>query len=405
MASLKKIFPWRVRLFIGAVVLCAGALAAYAARSAAPLELPEWAAILVFGLLAATSHFRPTWSQNQQSKYNLLPAAYFAMAMVLPPPAIPLVIIASWVPWSVMKLRRFQPTFLVEVSFNLSLDIIVAVASRFVFLLGSAVVPSPALALLVSAVTFVALQTALVATIVVLYRRIPYREVDTLKMGSISTELSTVIVGGITALLFKLDPMSLVMIFLPFGYLQYVMEKVKNQQAAFLDAKTGVYNYRYLDERLPKEIERARNTGVPLSVIFSDLDFLREINNNHGHLAGDLAIQHVASVLKNCLQDNQFAARFGGEEFVMVLPQVDHAGALRIAELARARVAESTIHSGETQFRVTMSFGVATVPDDALNVRDLIHTADLAVYQAKASGRNCVCSYRKEVKEACAASQ
>lgn len=405
MASLKKIFPWRVRLFIGSVVLTAGALAAYAARIAAPLALREWAAIFVFGSLAAASHFRPTWSQNQQSKYNLVPAAYFAMAMVLPLPAIPLVIIASWLPWSIMKFRRFQPALLVEVSFNLSLDIIVAVVSRFVFQVGSAVVPSPTLAQLVSAVTFVGLQTALVATIVVLYRRIPYREVDTLKVNSISAELSTVIVGGITALLFRLDPMSLAMIFLPLGYLQYVMDKVKNQQAAFLDAKTGVYNYRYLDERLPKEIERARNTGVPLSVVFSDLDFLREINNNHGHLAGDLAIQHVASVLKNCLQDNQFAARFGGEEFVMVLPQVDHAGALRIAELARARVAESTIRSGETQFRVTMSFGVATVPDDALNVRDLIHTADLAVYQAKASGRNCVCSYRKEVKEACAASQ
>lgn len=88
----------------------------------------------------------------------------------------------------------------------------------------------------------------------------------------------------------------------------------------------------------------------------------------------------------------------------MVLPLVDHQTALRIAEVARSRVAESVVRSGETQFRVTMSFGVATVPDDAKNVRDLIHTADLAVYQAKASGRNCVRSYRHELADACAAS-
>lgn len=404
MRTLKKQFPWRVRILIGVVVAAAVALAALTMHAAPPLNLPDWAAMLVFGSLAAMSHFRPTWSHNQQSKYNTLPAAYFAMAMVLPPPVIPVVIIASWLPWVVMK-TGFRPARVVEVSFNLSLDVAAAVTSRLVYEAGARVIPSPTLALLFSAVTFVAIQTLLVATIVVLYRRIPYREVDTLKVNSISAEMSTVIVGGITALLFHFDPMSLVVVFLPLGYLQYLMDKVQNQQAAFLDAKTGVFNYRYLDERLPKEIERSKNTGLPLSVIFADLDYLREVNNNYGHLAGDLAIQNVAKALKDCLQDNQFAARFGGEEFVMVLPQVDHATALQVAEIARARVAETTIRAGETQFGVTMSFGVATVPDDARTVRDLIHTADLAVYQAKANGRNCVCSYPKEVKEACAASQ
>lgn len=404
MANLKKLLPWRVRFLIGSVLLAAIGLTAMTARSAPPLELSEWAAMLLFGSLAAISHFRPTWSHNQQSMYNTVTAAYFAMAMVLPLPVIPVAILASWLPWSLMKVR-FQPSRMVEVVFNLSLDVVASVTARLLFQASTSAVPSPTLALLVSAVVFVAIQTSLVATIVVLYRRIPYRDVDTLKVSSISAELSTIIVGGITALLFRLDAMSLVVVFMPLGYLQYVMERVQNQQTAFLDAKTGVFNYRYLDERLPKEVERSRNTGLPLSIVFADLDYLREVNNNYGHLAGDLAIQQVASVLKGSLQDNQFAARFGGEEFVMVLPQVDQQSALRIAEMARTRVAQSSIQSGDRQFRVTMSFGVATVPDDAQNVRDLIHSADLAVYQAKASGRNCVCAYRKEVKEACAASQ
>jgi len=403
-ANLKKLLPWRVRFLIGSVLLAAIGLTAMTARSAPPLELSEWAAMLLFGSLAAISHFRPTWSHNQQSMYNTVTAAYFAMAMVLPLPVIPVAILASWLPWSLMKVR-FQPSRMVEVVFNLSLDVVASVTARLLFQASTSAVPSPTLALLVSAVVFVAIQTSLVATIVVLYRRIPYRDVDTLKVSSISAELSTIIVGGITALLFRLDAMSLVVVFMPLGYLQYVMERVQNQQTAFLDAKTGVFNYRYLDERLPKEVERSRNTGLPLSIVFADLDYLREVNNNYGHLAGDLAIQQVASVLKGSLQDNQFAARFGGEEFVMVLPQVDQQSALRIAEMARTRVAQSSIQSGDRQFRVTMSFGVATVPDDAQNVRDLIHSADLAVYQAKASGRNCVCAYRKEVKEACAASQ
>lgn len=403
MSTLRKILPWRVRLLVIAVALAAGGLSAY---TTAPLERPEPSVavmILVFGLLAAMSHFRPTWSLNQQSTYNTVPAAYFAMAMVLPAPLIPLVIAASWLPWSALRVRT-NPARLVEVCFNLSTDVVAGVLARLVYDSGRTVL-APTLALLMSAVVFVAIQTALVSTIVVLYRRISYREVDGLKAASLSAELTTVIVGGITALLYQVDAWSLAVIFVPLSYLQYMIEKVQNQQAAFLDAKTGVFNYRYLDERLPKEVERAKMTGAPLSVVFADLDFLREVNNTHGHLVGDLAIRHVAQVLKGCLADNQFCARFGGEEFVMVLPQVDLAGALRLAETARGRVAESAIRTGDLHFNVTMSFGVAVVPDDATTVRDLVHAADTAVYQAKEGGRNCVRAYRKGESMACAASR
>lgn len=403
MSHLRKILPWRVRLLVIAVALTAGGLSVYTTAPVGRLGFAEAVMILVFGLLAAMSHFRPTWSLNQQSTYNTVPAAYFAMAIVLPVSLIPVAIAVSWLPWSALRVRS-NPARLVEVCFNLSTDVVAGVLARLVFEAGRTAL-APTLALLISALVFVTIQTALVSTIVVLYRRISYREVDGLKPASLSAELITVIVGGITAMLYQVDPWSLAVIFVPLSYLQYMMEKVQNHQAAFLDAKTGVFNYRYLDERLPKEVERARATGAPLSVVFADLDFLREVNNNHGHLVGDLAIQQAAKVLKGCLEDNQFCARFGGEEFVLVLPQVDLAGALRMAERARSRVAESTIRSGDAQFTVTMSFGVAVVPDHAATVRDLVHAADMAVYQAKEGGRNCVRVYGKGESVACAASR
>lgn len=394
MRQWNKLFPWRVQVLIAATAAMAGLFVLQSVLHLEPLGAKQVIAVVVFGALAATAHFWRSWLLNQQANYSTVVATLFALCIVLPRNWVAPVTILSWLPWIVLK-QRTKPTWPVEALFNVSQAVLSALAGRTTFDRLIRLSPSPTVAVLAAALVFLIVETGLVSAIVMFYKQIPLWQADTLKPRFLSTELLTLIVGAVSALLYLLDPLSLALIFLPLGYLQYLLEKLQDEKAAYVDAKTGLYNYKYIDERLPRELALAQETGVPLSIVFSDLDFLREINNNHGHLAGDIAIRHVGAILTKCTHDNHFVARFGGEEYVMVLPQVDHDQALHIAEQARALLAESPIAVGDSTLTITGSFGVASAPGDATTVRDLIHAADSAVYAAKAAGRNCVRSCRQ----------
>ena len=157
------------------------------------------------------------------------------------------------------------------------------------------------------------------------------------------------------------------------------------QTEAITDALTGLYNHRYLQERLDREIKLAdRNEGL-VSLILLDLDHLKRINDEHGHRAGDSALCHVASMMRTAVRDVDVCTRYGGEEFVVILPQCDRKGALDVAERIRDAIA-STVVPGIGQ--ITASFGVATYPSSAKSKEELIEMADRAMYLAKAAGRN-----------------
>src|SRR5205823_2789769 len=136
--------------------------------------------------------------------------------------------------------------------------------------------------------------------------------------------------------------------------------------------------------------------------ILADLDLLREINNTFGHLAGDAVLQGIADVFRAELRDGDVAARFGGEEFCILLPGATTAEALEIAERIREAVAETAfpVHALAASIRATLSLGVASLPGDAGSADALLHAADLAVYRAKAEGRNrvAVAAVRREAR-------
>ena len=159
--------------------------------------------------------------------------------------------------------------------------------------------------------------------------------------------------------------------------------------AARLDSKTELFNARYFASALDGELERAKRFERPLSIVLADLDLLREVNNTHGHLAGDAVLRGVADVLRSQLRPFDIPGRFGGEEFAIALPEASHEEALAIAERIRAAVAECGVQAAERGRFVTatISLGVATHPESE-TVDDLIHQADLALYRSKALGRN-----------------
>lgn len=164
------------------------------------------------------------------------------------------------------------------------------------------------------------------------------------------------------------------------------------------DHLTGVANRRTFDETLSKEIERARRSRLPLALVMFDVDHFKRFNDTFGHTAGDEVLRHVAQALKSVIhRPADLAARFGGEEFVLVLPDTPEDGALQLARDANAAISRLEFrHAAESIQRITISAGVAMLeitPDadkDVLGQR-LLDAADKALYEAKASGRDRVC--------------
>jgi diguanylate cyclase (GGDEF)-like protein len=160
------------------------------------------------------------------------------------------------------------------------------------------------------------------------------------------------------------------------------------RQQALVDGLTGLANRRQAERSLDTELARAERFGGPLAVVLVDLDDFKEVNDRHGHLVGDDVLRELASVLRATVRSVDIAARWGGEEFVLILPGTDAAGATLLAERARAALAGRTILTQEgVPVRVTASFGVASCPEHGLGP-ELLRAADSALYQAKSLGKN-----------------
>jgi diguanylate cyclase (GGDEF)-like protein len=155
------------------------------------------------------------------------------------------------------------------------------------------------------------------------------------------------------------------------------------------DDLTRLYNSRYLNQVLRRETKRASRSGRPLSLLFIDLDGFKQVNDSHGHLCGSKALVEAAEVIRGCARETDVVARFGGDEFSLVLPDTGREGAVSVAVRIRERVAEH--HFLETDgldVRLTASVGVATLPDVAGSAEELIRAADMAMYRVKEGGKN-----------------
>ncbi|HXC62035.1 MAG TPA: GGDEF domain-containing protein [Nitrospiria bacterium] len=175
------------------------------------------------------------------------------------------------------------------------------------------------------------------------------------------------------------------------------LEREKAEESARLaitDGLTGLYNHRYFQEQLVKEVQRAQRYSSSLSLIMGDVDHFKNFNDNYGHLQGDNVLRHVAAVLKAETRQTDVVARYGGDEFVVILPNAEKADALRMAENIRNRI-RTELNSGQENkllSAATISFGVASFPMDALTPMGLIQKADESLYGAKNGGRDRVVS-------------
>ncbi|HEY5594523.1 MAG TPA: diguanylate cyclase [Nitrospiria bacterium] len=169
------------------------------------------------------------------------------------------------------------------------------------------------------------------------------------------------------------------------------------KRISITDSLTGLLNRRYFQERMSEEIERSRRHHLPLSLIMLDVDDFKSVNDTLGHLVGDEALKIVARCLRNCIRTIDVAARYGGEEFTVILPQTSKADAQTIAERICTEVYRLDLPFAKTDQKLllSVSLGLATYPEDAESLEDLVRNSDIALYSAKSQGKNRVVVYAK----------
>ncbi len=160
------------------------------------------------------------------------------------------------------------------------------------------------------------------------------------------------------------------------------------QNLAITDAVTGIHNRRHAYHLALKEFNRARRYGRALSVIVVDVDHFKGVNDTYGHAAGDRVLQYLADLCRKSLRDIDILGRFGGEEFVIILPETELSGGIAVAERLRENIARMAVHVPRGIISVTVSAGVAGLDDNASDLDQLIDNADRAMYVAKRAGRN-----------------
>lgn len=170
----------------------------------------------------------------------------------------------------------------------------------------------------------------------------------------------------------------------------------KMQQMATTDALTKIYNRLYFNEMLSKEMANADKDSYPMCVSIFDIDHFKKFNDTYGHLFGDLVLKTIAKLAKDHVREQDIVARFGGEEFVIIMPNTTTPEAYDLIESLRETISQCHVKEGTISASVTVSFGIACYPNHGGTEAEVLSAADTALYKAKVEGRNCVRVFEKQ---------
>jgi diguanylate cyclase (GGDEF)-like protein/putative nucleotidyltransferase with HDIG domain len=347
-----------------------------------------WTTFLILGAIAAVAQLFVVRTPRNQSYHTtivfLIPAV-----MLLPPELVVLIGVVQHIPeWLKNRSAWYIQIFNIC---NWTLSMLAAYAAFHGML---RVAPESnveyALAGLSAAAAMVAVNHLLMAPMLHLARGHSLRESGLFSFPSLSTDLVLAMLGVAMGAFWSRNPWLIPFSVAPLLLIHRSLSVPQLQEEARVDPKTGLFNARHFAAALNEELLRAERFERPLSLVMADLDLLRDINNTYGHLAGDAVLQGIAEVFRAQLRHYDVPARFGGEEFAILLPETPPEQAFEIAERIRRTVASRAydVETSSEPIRATVSIGVAGYPRDGSDANELIHQADLAVYRAKLQGRN-----------------
>ena len=210
-------------------------------------------------------------------------------------------------------------------------------------------------------------------------------------------DLTLLYFGASLSFVWAYNQFALVMFLIPIYMIYSTLKVPALERKTEIDVKTGLFNHEYFKQQVANELRRANRFDRPLTIIMADLDLLRNINNTYGHLAGDEVLIGVAKILKQSVREYDITARFGGEEFAILLPETTSEQAYERVEGIRQAIEgmEFTIPTNASPIRATMSFGIASRESLGQTTDEIIHNADTALYNSKLQGRNRVYAYTR----------
>ncbi len=351
----------------------------------------QWLALLLLMVGGAFAHLFPIRSTFNGATFQVTNVFLVAGAVILPAPLLTPLVLVSMTPGA--WLQRHRPGTLVRWAFNTAQTALAvhgaAAVSRLTH--GAQLNDLNDLAgLVLTAAVFTVVQEALVGVVISLNHRKPLLTTDTFTLSSMLSNGLINMLGITVGGLWLAKPVLLVVVFPLLVIAHRLTRDAYLAEMAQIDAKTGLHNSRHFEQVLEDELAHSLRLGRPLAVLFADVDLLRQVNNRYGHLAGDRVLREISNVMRGVMRPNDVVARFGGEEFVALLPGTDPEEAQRLAERVRAAVADHrfTLDDG-AEIHSTISIGIASLPDDGTDVPTLIKQADLAMYCAKQT-RNAV---------------
>jgi len=378
------------------LILLLGVIATIVSAMTFDLSNIQWDIFTILVVLATGAQLFKAEGPAHQLYHPTLIFIFSGVILLQPLLFIALIVISHVVEWikeRLIKSDHLRAWYLQP--FNIGMHILIGYAVRLIF--ASLVHQSANIASLhgmlaggVAAAIYMVLNHVLVGAALVLARGVSWKDSGILDLQNLATDFVMLALGYVVAACLVVIPWVVIPALAPLYLIYQALSVPVLKHQASTDPKTGLWNAKYFMKLFESELLRASRYDRPLTMVVADLDFLRNINNAYGHLAGDIVLVGVAQILKKSVREYDVVARFGGEEFTILMPDThpDHAY-LRV-ESIRKDIEEASfdVPTSELPIKVTMSFGVSGRRDKEQSARDILHRADIAVYQAKIKGRN-----------------
>ncbi len=389
-----KSLPVRDRLYLYLVILGGFGSLGYTILSQ-PQFFTLKAIIMtaVLAILGSLALIFNVYGSTERTHYNVSFVIYsFSLFLLGIPGAGIVILISHLIEWPFGKYPWYVQIF------NIGQYLIsVQLAGMFYFAFNGSTLldlttidPSVLFSVIVALMIFTLVNHFLVGVVIWMIQGESFSQSGIFNFFPLILDFTMLSMGALGAIVWRENPALSLMVAIPLYLLYSTLKVPALERAQEIDPKTGLYNASYFASALSSELARANRYDRPITVVMADLDLLRNINNTYGHLAGDQVLIEVARILKENVREYDVLARFGGEEFSILMPETAQEDAYKRIDDIRAKLAahDFMVDSSESPIKVTISFGITNRTSKDQQILDLIHQADIALYVAKLSGRN-----------------
>ncbi len=383
---------WKARIFILSTIAVGLGLSVY---NLVNIDWHNYGLLILTGVAAVAQVYKVE-GVTHKSSYNLGWVVYgLAFVLLGGPATLFIILVAHLIDWAWHKYSWYIQLF------NMATFAIAVSATTWIYnwiltaQLSSGILST--LAILVALVVFTLLNHILIGLVIWFARGQNFTQSGVFGLLTLMIDFTLLALGMVAATIWEINPSMVVFVLIPLYLIYITLQVPKLQRQTEIDPKTKLYNARYFADALDKEYDRALRYDRPLTVVIGDLDLLRNINNTYGHLAGDVVLVKVAEILKNHFRGYDLVARFGGEEFAILMPETTPEEAFPRVEAVRQAIAAADfeVSTSVTPIKASISFGIAARNGQG-SAENIVHYADVTLYRSKLMGRNVTCIYSSE---------